>query len=152
MSDLLFVQLSVKEIERFAQELIRLIEPLSQEQLWSEKHGIPNSIGTLIRHLTGNLNHYLGAGILKNGYIRNREKEFSDTNLAKETIIAELETAVIIAKEAVSQINEEIILQPYTTPCGDNYESFAYHIVRLATHFALHLGQVDYAINILQAE
>jgi hypothetical protein len=152
MTGLLIVHLSMKEIERFAQELIHLIEPLSQEDIWTEAHGIPNSIGKLLQHLTGNLNHYFGAGVLKNGYVRDRDHEFTNTNLAKDTLIVELETAVSIAREAAKQIDDELIRQPYTTPCGQHFESFAYHAIRLATHFALHLGQVDYAIHSIHAE
>ncbi len=147
MSDLLIAQLAMREIERCAQGLIQLIEPLSQEQLWSKEGNIPNSIGTLTRHLTGNLNHYLGAGILKNGYIRQRDKEFSETGLPKAKVIADLQAAVEVAKQAVGAIDEEKLDQPYTSLSGEEYESLAYHIVRLATHFALHCGQADYAKN-----
>ncbi len=73
MSERLIVQLAVREIERYAGGLLELIESLSEDQLWPKAGNIPNSIGTLARHLTGNLNHYFGAGLLKNGYVRQRE-------------------------------------------------------------------------------
>ncbi|UCC89168.1 MAG: DinB family protein [Anaerolineales bacterium] len=150
MSDLLTVQLAVREIERYAQSLIELIDPLSQDQLWSRNGGIPNSIGTLTRHLTGNLNHYLGAGILRNGYVRERDREFTETSLPKATIVSDLRAAVEVAKEAVDAIGEREVTQPYTAPSGEEYESLAYHIVRVATHFALHCGQADYAANYMR--
>lgn len=150
MSDLLTVQLAVREIERYAQSLIELIDPLSQDQLWSRNGGIPNSIGTLTRHLTGNLNHYLGAGILRNGYVRERDGEFTETSLPKATIVSDLRAAVEVAKEAVDAIGEREVTQPYTAPSGEEYESLAYHIVRVATHFALHCGQADYAANYMR--
>ena len=37
-----------------------------------------NSIGHLVLHLTGNLNHYIGAMIAGTGYVREREQEFTD--------------------------------------------------------------------------
>lgn len=150
MSDLLTVQLAVREIERYAQSLIELIDPLSQDQLWSRNGGIPNSIGTLTRHLTGNLNHYLGAGILRNGYVRERDREFTETSLPKATIVSDLRAAMEVAKEAVDAIGEREVTQPYTAPSGEEYESLAYHIVRVATHFALHCGQADYAANYMR--
>jgi hypothetical protein len=149
MSNLLIAQLSVKAIERYGQELIELIEPLSQDQLWSKEGNIPNSIGTLARHLTGNLNHYLGAGILKNGYVRERDKEFSETGLPKAQVIADLQAAVEVARQAVGAIDETKLDQPYTSPSGEEYESLAEHIIRTAAHFALHCGQADYAKNYL---
>ena len=150
MADISTIQMAVIEIERYADRVIELIESLSEDQLWSKGCGIPNSIGTLARHLTGNLNHYLGTGILKNGYVRERDKEFTETGLSKAQVLSDLRDAVNVAKEAVGAIDETQIDKPYHSPCGQKYESLAYHIVRLATHLALHCGQADYAKNCLQ--
>lgn len=137
--------MAVREIERYAAEFIELIESVSEDQLWSKGCGIPNSIGTLARHLTGNLNHYFGVGILNNGYVRDRDGEFIETGLPKVQVIAELRDAVKVAKEAVGAIDETRLDQPYRSPCGEEYESLAYHVIRLATHLAQHCGQADYA-------
>jgi hypothetical protein len=152
MADLSTVQLAVREITRYADQLIELIEPLSEDQLWSKGGGIPNSIGTLARHLTGNLNHYFGAGILKNGYVRERDKEFTEMGLSKAKVLSDLRDAVSVAKEAVKVIDETQLDQPYRSPCGEEYESLAYHIIRLATHLALHVGQADYATRCIGME
>lgn len=145
MADLSTIQLAVREIARYADQLIELIEPLSEDQLWSKGCSIPNSIGTLARHLTGNLNHYFGAGILKNGYVRERDREFTETGLPKTQVLSDLHEAVNVAQEAAEAIDEAQIDQPYRSPCGEEYESLAYHVIRLATHLALHVGQADYA-------
>ena len=149
MADLQTIQYAVREIERYADSFVALMGPLSQEQLWSREGNIPNSIGTLARHLTGNLNNYFGGGILKNGYIRERAKEFGATGIAKEQVISELLSAVKLAKQADERIDPAIINQPYSAPGNEAYESLAYHIVRLATHFALHCGQAEYASSFL---
>jgi hypothetical protein len=147
MADISTVQMAVIEIARYADRVIELIDSLPEEQLWSKGCGIPNSIGSLARHLTGNLNHYFGAGILKNGYVRERDKEFTETGLSKAKVLADLRAAVNVAKEAVGAIDETQLDRPYRSPCGEEYESLAYHIIRLATHLALHCGQADYAKN-----
>lgn len=145
MSDISAIRLAVREIERYADRLIELIESLSEDQLWSKGGGIPNSIGTLARHLTGNLNHYFGAGILHNGYVRDRDREFDEVGLPKRKVISDLQEAVGVAKKAVEVVDEESVDQPYRSPCGEAYESLAYHVVRMSTHLALHCGQADYA-------
>ncbi|MFL7794226.1 MAG: DinB family protein [Anaerolineae bacterium] len=152
MADLSTVQLAVREIARYADQLIALIEPLSEDQLWSKGDGIPNSIGTLARHLTGNLNHYFGAGILKNGYVRERDKEFTETGLSKAKVLSDLRDAVSVVKKAAEAIDETQLDRPYRSPCGEEYESLAYHIIRLATHLALHVGQADYATRCIGME
>ena len=152
MADISTIQMAVTEIARYADRIIELIESLPEEQLWSKGCGIPNSIGTLARHLTGNLNHYFGAGILKNGYVRERDKEFTETGLSKAKVLSDLRDAVRVAKEAVGAIDETQIDKPYRSPCGEEYASLAYHIIRLATHLALHVGQADYATRCIGME
>jgi predicted nuclease of restriction endonuclease-like RecB superfamily len=149
MADIDSIKLSIREIERYGNRLIEVIEAISEEQLWSTRNGIPNSIGTLARHLTGNLNNYFGAGISKNGYKRNRDREFTEVGLPKITVISELRAAIEIAKQSITNINQEKINLPYKAPFEEEYESLAYHILRLATHFSLHVGQAEYTQSIL---
>jgi len=147
MSDLLVVQLSVREIEERAEEFIAMLEPLSEEQLWFSDEVVINSIGTLARHITGNFNHYFGAGFLKNGYVRDREKEFSERDIPKPQVISDFKAAFAVVQQAAIAINEQDVNQPYRTPCGVEFDSLGYHIIRLTTHFAHHHGQVSYALR-----
>lgn len=147
MSDLLVIQLSVREIEERAEEFIAMIEPLSEEQLWFSDEVVINSIGTLARHITGNFNHYFGAGFLKNSYVRDREKEFSERDIPKAQVISDFKAAFAVVQQAATAINEQDVSQPYRTPCGMDFDSLGYHIIRLATHFAHHHGQASYALR-----
>ena len=147
MSDLLVVQLSAREIEERAEEFIEMIESLTDEQLWFSDEVVINSIGTLARHMTGNFNHFFGAGFLKNGYVRDREQEFSGNNIPKARVISDFQAAVVVAQQGVAAINEEDVNQPYRTPCGRDYDSLGNHIIHLVTHFAHHHGQASYAVR-----
>lgn len=51
------------------------------------KGEIKNSPGTLTLHLCGNLNHNFGAVLGGNGYVRNRDKEFTDRNINKAELL-----------------------------------------------------------------
>src|SRR5438128_8603509 len=53
--------------------------PLSDEQFWKKPFVFGNSFGHLVLHLTGNLNYYIGTGIARTGYVRDRDREFSET-------------------------------------------------------------------------
>jgi hypothetical protein len=151
MVDIDTIKLSVKEIERYGIKLIELIQSVPEDQLWLRKNGIPNSIGTLARHLTDNLNNYFGAGISKNGNIRDREKEFSGERINKEIVTSDLQSAINVAKESIVHIDPKEINLPYVAPFEEKYESLAYHIIRLATHFSLHYGQAEFAQTILKS-
>ncbi len=151
MSDIPIAQLAVKEIETYGQNFLDLLEALPEEQLWAKPGDIPNSIGVLARHLTGNLNHYFGAALLKTGYRRERDREFSQGGLPKATVIADFKSALKVARQSVDAIDASKISQPYTSPDGLAFESLGAHIVHMAAHFAMHYGQADYAQNFLKA-
>src|SRR5512135_1242184 len=99
MSDVLIPQLAVKEIETYGQNFVELLEALPEDQLWTTTGGMPNSIGVLVRHLTGNLNHYFGVGILKSSYHRERDREFSQAGLPKAQVIAEFKAALQVTRQ-----------------------------------------------------
>ncbi len=151
MSDIPIAQLAVKEIETYGQNFLDLLEALPEEQLWAKTGDIPNSIGVLARHLTGNLNHYFGTAFLRTGYHRERDREFSQSGLPKATVIADFKSALKVARQAVAAIDPSTISQPYTSPDGTAYESLGALIIHMAAHFAMHYGQADYAQNFLKA-
>jgi hypothetical protein len=152
LPDQLVVQLSIRETVRYAGEFVKLLQDLPEAQLWEKPRGIPNAIGTLARHLTGNFNHYFGAGILGNGYVRQRDFEFVESGLSKEKVLADLQQAIEIVIRAGQHVtDEQLQRRPYASPDGQDFESLAYHLARLATHCALHYGQADYLRNFLAA-
>ncbi len=150
MSDILIADLAVKQIEVYGKNFLDLLEALPEEQLWITPGGIPNSIGVLARHLTGNLNHYFGTAFVKTGYHRERNREFTPTGLPKATVIADLQAALKVARQAVATLEPGKIGQPYTSPDGTVYESLGAHLVHMAAHFAMHYGQADYAQNFMK--
>jgi hypothetical protein len=147
LSGKLLAEVAAKKIEQYAQNYLALLESLSEDELWSTASNIPNSIGTLARHLTGNLNHYFGTALVKTGYARTRDREFTDRSIPKAQVIADLTEAVKIARQALDTVDEQALSQPYTSPDGDVYESLGYYIMHMAMHFAMHYGQADYAQN-----
>ncbi len=145
MSDMNVVQLAVHEIEQYAASFAELLVSLPEDQLWSTGQGLPNSIGVLARHLTGNLNHYFGVGLLNSDYHRERDREFSESGVSKAQVIADLKEAVKVARQAADSVDISKIDQPFVSPDGNTYESLSAYAFHMAAHFALHYGQADYA-------
>jgi hypothetical protein len=150
MADMDCIHLVMREILRYGDRVLEILRQIPEEDLWSTRNGIPNSIGVLARHLTGNLNNYFGAGISQNGFQRDRDREFRETGLPKNQVIDDLRSALDIAKTSIADIDPRRIGLPYTAPFGEEYESMEYHILRLATHFSLHCGQIEFAQTILR--
>ena len=140
---------AIREIERLGEQLLELLSEVPDEILWQKPDMLPNSIGAIARHLAGNLNHYLGAGILQNGYKREREQEFHASPISRNTLLTDLRAAIAVARSAVAAIDEDHLAVPHTTPCGQEYDSLSYHLARLATHFAYHVGEAYYASKLL---
>src|SRR5271166_5900898 len=67
------------EYSNRARELHKWVDPLTDEQFWRNPFSFGNSVGHLVLHLTGNLSYYVGARIAENGYIRNRDLEFTES-------------------------------------------------------------------------
>src|SRR3954452_17703330 len=57
----------------------RAVRSLPREKLWVKPYPYGNSIGHVVLHLTGNLNHYIGSKIAATGYVRDRPREFTET-------------------------------------------------------------------------
>ncbi len=147
MSNVLLAEVAANKIEQYVQDYLTLLDSLSDDELWSTAGNIPNSIGTLARHLTGNLNHYFGAALLNSGYVRARDKEFTERHVPKAQVIADLKAAGQIARRALDHVDEQALDQPYTSPDGQVYASLGYCILHMAMHLAMHYGQADYAQN-----
>ena len=64
--------------EFVAAQLHKWVDPLSNEQFWHKPYPYGNSIGHLVLHMTGNLNYYIGTRVAETGYVRDRDREFTD--------------------------------------------------------------------------
>ncbi|HTZ95201.1 MAG TPA: DinB family protein [Terriglobales bacterium] len=120
-----------------------LLEPLSTEQIWQRPFPYGNSIGNLIRHLTGNLNYYLGAQIAGTGYIRNRDQEFTDHGKPKDQLLREFDEAIATAVRTVSAQSDRDWSAPYESERRDGSTRFA-QILACAGHAYHHVGQIVY--------
>src|SRR6266436_2525526 len=93
----------IAELEELMQGVRELANPLSEEELWRKPLGPGNSVGHLLLHLTGNLNYFVGAQLGGSGYVRDREREFSESNPpSKDVVLANLNQAVATFRQVVS--------------------------------------------------
>src|SRR5438046_1266816 len=128
----------IEELEGLRDAVRQIAEPLSAEELRSKPIEPGNSIGHLVLHLTGNLNHFVGAQLGGSGYVRDREREFTETRPpAKEDLLAGLDVAVATFRHVVGGLRPEQLAAPFPDPrFGTVYRA----LVHLLAHFALHRG------------
>ena len=132
--------------EEVRDKIHELLEPISTEQFWRKPYPYGNSIGNLLLHLTGNLNHYIGAHIAGTGYVRNRELEFTDASKRPdEEVLADFDRAIAMVAATIRRQSAEDLVAPYSadTPSNNRFAVF----LRMAAHAQHHLGQIIYLVK-----
>jgi hypothetical protein len=132
-------------LDRDLVTLRREVEAYPDERdLWRELPGIANVGGTLVLHLTGNLQHYFGAQVASTGYVRDRPAEFAHRNVPRAELLREIEAARAAVKAASTNVTEAQLAADFPEPIGGSRVAAGDYLAHLAVHFAYHLGQLDY--------
>jgi len=131
--------------EYVGQQLHEWVEPLTNEQFWREPYPYGNSVGHLVLHLTGNLSYYVGARIAETGYVRNRDREFSEAQPPhKEEALRAFDRTIAMVVATVRKQGAEDWEKAYTAErepeARDRFQIF----VRCAGHAYHHVGQIVY--------
>jgi len=131
--------------EEVRDKIHELVAPISTEQLWTRPYPYGNSIGHLLLHLTGNLNHYVGARIAGTGYVRNRPLEFSDTSRRpKEQVLGDFDRAIDVVASTIRRQRPEDLVAPYSDPTEPRSNTNFAVFMRMAAHAYHHTGQIIY--------
>jgi uncharacterized damage-inducible protein DinB len=141
--------------ELFERDLTKLKEEISlyadESKIWTVKGEIKNSAGNLTLHLLGNLNHFVGAILGNNGYVRNRDAEFSDKNVPCDEIINNIDKTIGVIKSTLSKISDEDLKKDYPVKVLKNKETMKteFFLIHLVGHLNYHLGQINYHRRLL---
>jgi hypothetical protein len=90
------------------------------------------------------LKYNFGSLILKNGYIRHRDYEFSQKDTPKQFILNEIEITRKVVSEAFDKLNENDLNSEFPNDIYGDGQTIGSVILRLAFHFSYHLGQINY--------
>ena len=132
-----------RELERLANQLSLYID---ETEIWTTQGSQKNSPGTLALHIIGNLLAYIGAELGHSGYIRNREKEFSEKNISRSDILSNIEDCKKIITTVLNKLDDKDMVKPYPGELapylkGITTQGFLMHLL---WHLGWHLGQVYY--------
>jgi hypothetical protein len=131
--------------EELGAKIQELTQPLTEEQFWTKPFSFGNSFGHLVLHLTGNLNYYIGAGIAATGYVRDRDREFSETaHPSKHEVMKCFAEAVAMVARTARAQSEADWARKYTAVREEDAENRFNIFLRCATHLHLHVGQMIY--------
>lgn len=134
----------VKSYGDAAQRVHLLAEGVSEEQFWRKPYPYGNSFGHLTLHLIGNLNHLIGAQIAGTGYVRDREREFTESATPpKGTVLARLDETVAMVETTLRAQTDDTWVSSFQAP-GEEASNRLSLFLRCAAHFQHHIGQMIY--------
>jgi uncharacterized damage-inducible protein DinB len=138
----------IAELEELTAGVRQVMDGLTDEQIWLRPVEPSNSVGHLVLHLTGNLNHFVGAQLGHTGYVREREREFTETNPpARADLVRGLDEAVATFRRVVSGLTLE---QMAATHPEKRFGSVVKALIHVVAHFALHRGQMSYLTRLVK--
>ena len=138
----------IRDLEKLRSEIEQYP---NDDALWIKAGAIPNSGGNLALHIIGNLNHFIGAVLGNSGYVRDRDREFSDSGISRESIIADVNSLIAVVRETLAHIEPETLSETFPINIFGEPETKEYILIHLLTHLNYHLGQIDYHRRLINA-
>lgn len=140
-------------IDIYKRDLAKLkaeIELYSNEaDLWRVDGKIANSAGNLTRHLAGNLRHFFGAILGDTGYVRDRDREFSEVGVSRADLLADVDQAAADVIATLEKLTADDLARTYPIEVFGHPMTTEFFLVHLATHLNYHLGQINYHRRLL---
>jgi uncharacterized damage-inducible protein DinB len=130
-----------RDLQALAREVMAYPD---DESLWQLPEGLANSAGTLVLHLTGNVQHFFGAQLGGTGFVRDRPAEFSARGVPRSALLVQIEAARSAVRAAVAKLTDETLTRDFPEVVGGVRVVTGEYLMHLVAHFAYHLGQVDY--------
>jgi hypothetical protein len=135
-------------IKLFERDLNKLAAELSlyrdERSIWLVRGEIKNTAGNLCLHLCGNLQHYIGVGLAKTDYKRDRDREFSDKDLSRDELLGLVTKTKETVLDALRNFDASFLDKEYPLPVFDYPMTHTHFLVHLEGHLQYHLGQINY--------
>lgn len=137
----LFRKLYKRELEKLRNEINLYVD---EDSLWIVDKKIANSAGHLCLHLLGNLNHFIGFGLGKTNYKRNRELEFMSDEVPRAILLYGINATILIVDSAIKTITCEQLKAEYPILKFEEPTSVEFALTDLLMHLNYHIGQINY--------
>lgn len=133
-------------IDHLAGRVERAVRSVPADKVYVKPYPYGNSLGHLVLHLTGNLNHYIGAGVAKSGYVRDRPREFTEPNPPPPAeALARFRDAVAMVTQTVRSLDASGWQAPVE---GQPPVRTVFGLVLVCTaHINNHIGQMAYLVR-----
>jgi uncharacterized damage-inducible protein DinB len=126
----------------------RAVRSLPVEKVYVKPFAFGNSVGHLVLHLTGNLNHYIGATIAGSGYVRNRPLEFTEPKPPPpQEALDRFKQAVEMVVRTIQGLDEAGLTTPIQMPDMTPIRTRLGLFLVCVSHMNNHIGQMSYLVQ-----
>lgn len=138
-----FAAIYAHELDRLADE-IRAYE--NEADLWTTIGAQKNSPGTLALHTVGALMAKIGAELGGTGYVRDRDREFSDRDVPRDEILRRILECRDTIVPLLQGLDDHALGGPYPgqRPAWLENPSVRLFLMHLLWHLGWHLGHIYY--------
>jgi hypothetical protein len=138
------------ELVRYFRHLAARVERAARatppDKIWVKPFPFGNSVGHLLLHLTGNLNHYVGSLVAGTGYVRNRPLEFTDaTSHPPDQVLDRFKDAIEMVVRTIESQDDVGLARPVAGQ--DPIETRFGLFLVCAAHLNNHIGQLAYLVQ-----
>ena len=124
---------------------------LDDEQIWWRPNEQSNSVGNIILHVSGSLNHYLNRNIGGIDYDRDRAAEFAERRtIPKAELLAIFDDMVAKAEQTFDALTLERLGD--ASPEPKMHASVIEDLINVAVHFSNHAGQIVWITKMLRGD
>jgi hypothetical protein len=141
MNDIALAAFRTRITGVFPSQIRTAVASLTEEQIWWRPNEKSNSVGNLVLHLTGSLNHFLNRNLGGIAFDRDRAAEFAERrHLPKDELLAHFDDMVAKAVKTFDGLTPESLEAPSPEPAMVNivFED----LLNIAVHVSTHAGQI----------
>lgn len=133
----------------FPAQIHAAVAELSDEQLWWRPNESSNSIGNLLLHLSGSIDHYLNRNVGGIPFERDRAAEFAERRaLPKAELLARFDAMVSRTEETFASLTAERLGDPSPEPAM--HDAVIEDLLNVVAHLAAHTGQIVWIAKALR--
>lgn len=128
------------------QRVERAVRAVPLDRIWIKPFPFGNSVGHVVLHLTGNLNHYIGSLVAGTGYVRNRPFEFTDPTAHPPNVVLDrFREAIELVCRTIETMDAESFCESVSEqpPVQSRFGLF----LVCAAHLNNHIGQLAYLVR-----
>ena len=149
LTDALAGEFERRVVQESLTRILKCLDLLDVEQVWSRPNENTVSVGNLVLHLAGNLRQYVVSGLGGVADTRRRAEEFSERGpLPPAELVERIRGTVGDAATVVRRLEPAALLATHGVQGFE--ETGASILVHVIEHFSYHTGQITYAVKLLK--